>query len=169
MKRYIRNIVKVDDLEPIESMSQIGSDETANMVYYVNPDTNRRGDPYFKVYDNILRSKAKHMTRISFFEPKYIIHKPDKGMKYWKLNTSEIRAVIDYMNRRSALFRITNWQYAMYMWNMEFSFFNNGFDENKYDNAVMAYVDGFYDDEEHLGHPSYVPSFTQIPDYTKLK
>ncbi len=169
MKRYIKNVEDLSYLEPIESMSQIGSDETAKMVYYVNPDTNRRGDPYFKVYDNILRSKARTMTRISFLEPKYVIHKPDRGMKSWKLNKSEIKSMIKYLNKRSALFKITNWQYAMYMWNLEFSFFSKGFDENKYDNSVIAYVKGYYDVEENLNHPSYLPSYLEMPDYLLLK
>lgn len=169
MKRYIHTTKNLDGLEPIESMSKIGVDNSANMVYYVNPDLNRVGEPYFKVYDSISHPKATHIARISFLESRYIIHRDEAGKQPWKLNSSEKKKLVTYLNKKSGLVRVTNWVYSMYLWNYEYGFFDNiEIDDTKYSNVVEAFADGLYDIDENIRHPSYLPSCLIMPDYTQL-
>ena len=168
MKRYIRNTIQFEDLEPIESMSRIGLDKDANMLYYVNPDLNRVGEPYFKVYDSITHPKATHIARISFLEPKYIVHRDEAGKQPWKLSSSEKRKLIKYLDSRSGFFKMTFFQYAMYLWNNEFGFFDSIQLPEDLDNAMVAYAAGFYDDTSVASHPSYLRSNLLRPDYSKL-
>lgn len=168
MKRYIKTIEDVSELEPIESMARVGKDDEANMVYYVNPDLNRIGEPYFKVYDNISHPKAKHIARISFLEPRYIVHKEEAGKQTWRLNSSERKKMISYLNKKSPFFGISFFQYAMYNWNLEYGFLDIDFDESLYHDPIEAYKEGFFDTKENVNHPSYLPSYLEIPDYTKL-
>lgn len=168
MKRYIRNDQSIEELEPIVSMAKVGVDDVGKTVYYVNPDLNRIGDPYFKVYDNISHTKATHIARISFLEPRYVSHRDEAGKQPWKLNSSEKKKMVAYLNQKSGIVKTTNWIYCMYLWNNEYGFFDSISLDEKYSHGVFAYKDGFYDTDENLKHPSYLPSYLQIPDYTVL-
>lgn len=37
-----------------------------------------------------------------------------------------------------------------------------------YKTRIEAFVNGYYNTEENLKDPSYVPSYLKMPDYTKL-
>ena len=167
MKRYIKSITDTTELEPIVSMSKVGLDSKENMLYYVNPDINRVGEPYFKVYDSISHKKATHIARISFLEPRYILHKDETGKQPWKLSSSEKKKMLNYLNKSSGFFKMSFFQYAMYLWNNEYGFFDDKSLE-EYENPMIAYAKGIYDIEENIHHPSYLPSYLEIPDYTKL-
>ena len=168
MKRYIKSVDDANELEPIVSMSRIGLDSKETMLYYVNPDTNRAGEPYFKVYDNISHNKATHIARISFLEPRYIRHRDEAGKQPWKLSSSEKKKMLNYLKGSSGFFKMTFFQYAMYLWNNEYGFFDGVPLDGKFENIMVAYAKGFYDTEENIGHPSYLSSYLEIPDYTKL-
>lgn len=167
MKRYIKTIETTAGLEPIESMARVGVDTDSNMIYYVNPDLNRIGEPYFKVYNNTSHQKANKIARISFLTPKYIEHRDESGKQPWKLNSSDRKKVCNYLNKKSPFLGVTFFQYAMYNWNLEYGFLDHTLDE-KYDSPLSAYKDGFFDTEENLSHSSYLASYLVIPDYTQL-
>lgn len=169
MKRYITTEVDISYLEPIESMSQIGIDKENNRVYYVNPDTGRQGEPYFKAYNNKSVGKASSIARISFLAPKYIFHRNSDGKSNWILSSKERKQMVEYLNKKSAFFNVTSWQYAMYTWNLEWGFFSDGFPEDKFSSAIDAYVKGHFDSSKNLEHPSYLQSTLIMPDYTKLQ
>ena len=168
MKKYIKNTEDLSQLEPIESMSRIGLDRDSNMLYYVNPDTNRVGEPYFKVYDNITHGKATHIARISFLEPRYIIHRDEAGKQQWKLSSAEKKKMIKYLQKKSGFFKMTLFQYSMYLWNNEFGFFDKIELPTQYENTMIAYSKGFYDSTAISRHPSYLRSDIVMPDYMLL-
>lgn len=169
MKRYIKNIEDLSQLEPIESMSRIGLDKSSNMLYYVNPDTNRVGEPYFKVYDNITHSKSTHIARISFLKPNYIIHRDEAGKQPWKLNSSEKKKMVKYLEKKSGFFKMSLFQYSMYLWNNEYGFFDEIDLNDDFENTMIAYSKGFYDFTDVADHPSYLRSDLTMPDYMLLK
>ncbi len=168
MKRYIKNVEEHLELEPIVSMARVGLDDSAKMLYYVNPDDRRVGDPYFKVYNNISHRIATEIARISFLEPRYIVHRDEAGKQPWKLNSSEKKKMINFLSKKSGFLNLTFWQYTMYHWDNEYGFLHNQFDTTRYNNILEAYADGFYDTEENLNHPSYLRSDLQMPDYMQL-
>ena len=49
----------------------------------INPDSNRVGEPYFKVYNAGNWRKATKVARLFFFESKLIVHKSE-GVQPWK-------------------------------------------------------------------------------------
>ena len=52
-------------------------------------------------------------------------------------------------------------------WNNENDFLSS--DTGSYDNPVEAFVNGYYDTKDNLSNPSYVPSYTEMPNYMELK
>ena len=170
MKKYVRNIGNLAHLEPIESMARIGVDSDSNpqSVYYVNPDSNRVGDPYFKVYDSTSVTKSRRVARISFLEPVYIIHSDEGGKEPWILNSSEKKSLMKFLDKPSKFSGLSNFQYTMYQWNNEYGFLDETDGLEQYDNPVDAYIHGFYDTESNLKHPSYLPSYLVRPNYEGL-
>ena len=167
MKRYVSDIEDISNFEPIESMAQIGIDRDAQMAYYVNPDPSRIGEPYFKVYDRESYVKSTRIARISFLEPRYIQHKDTK--KPWILNHSEKRRLLQFLNDPSIKYSgASNWEYALYQWNNEHLLLNEAYNKKIYKDEIDAYIRGFYDIEENLDNPSYLPSNLPVPDYMKL-
>ena len=62
--------------------------------------TFRKGDEYFKVYNNENIVKSNKVIRISFLEPKSIYHKTD-GKQKWELTKSDMIKIVDILNSTS--------------------------------------------------------------------
>lgn len=130
------------------------------MLLAINPDSNRIGDPYFKMYNKPSWNKATKVARISFLEPKLIIHK-SQGVQPWtNLTKQDIDDLNDYLDspwKNHPGFTI--WDGLKYGWNEEW-----GFEVG----SEKEYIDGNYD-ELNKNNPSYLPSTLEIPDYYQLK
>lgn len=135
----------------------------------VNPDPNRIGDAYFKLFNASNYRKSDKQSRIKFNSPEYVYHKDSTGKTEWKLISDEKELLLEFLNSSSADNRNFNvWTLAKFHWNNEYGeFFSNDFPE-KYNSRLEAFADGYFDTKENLAHPSYLSSKLEIPDYTKL-
>lgn len=168
MKKVIYNIGEKDYfLEPIETMSTIGRNENPSFAVTVNPDSGRMGDCYFKYFNSADYRTADKLARISFTEPKKVIHKNTDGKQEWELNVKDKKILCKFLSSKSRKYKslnITNWQSALYHWNYEYGFFTYDYPDD-YGLEIEAYLDGFYDNIEH---PSYLKSTLRMPDYTLI-
>lgn len=157
MKKF--TVISENYREPIESMSQIGrngSEDKSEYCVYVNPDQSRTGDPYLKYYNARSYSKADKVIRLGMkkFE---IIHHSD-GLRFWDVTRKELKTLDNFLSGRSKIFSpYTNWQVALYLWNYESDLFTDIPD--KYNTIIEAFFDGYFDTEENLNKPNYLPSF----------
>lgn len=129
------------------------------LLMAINPDPNRIGDPYFKVYDADSWRKATKVARLSFFEPKLIIHTGGNVRPWKKLTKRDIEDIEDYLDSPArGDIGVTVWDKLKYEWNDEYGF---------YMKSISSYLNGEYD-EEYENEPSYVPSYIDPPDYKQL-
>ena len=146
--------------ELIYEMANVRRDRRNDfMLMAINPDSNRVGDPYFKVYDADSWRKATKVARLAFFEPKLIIHKSE-GIQPWKtLTRRDIEDIEDFLDSPArGDINATVWDVLKYRWNDEYGFYMRSFTD---------YIRGEYD-EEYKDDPSYVPSYLDPPDYRRL-
>ena len=88
----------------------------------VDSATNRKGNPYFKSYAGPSRSRKTPAARISFLEPKYIIHYKDSVKNQFKLNAGLKKILVQFFKSPHIKLdgkRMTNWQYAIIQYNVE--------------------------------------------------
>lgn len=148
------------EVEPIGEMATVFISEKPQLRILTNPDPDpdRIGDPYFKVFDtsNLKRSESK-VIRLAFLEPKIIYHK-DK-YKDWNISNKDIKNIKNVLqSQHDDHPEYTIWQMAKWLWNHEYF----GIVNTKRD----AYMNGELD-LEYGDHPSYVPSDTPIPETWK--
>lgn len=152
--------------EPIYSMAQIGQNEKPAFCIWVNPDQDRIGDPYFKMYDSQRYTTAKRSIRIGIKAPKLIYHKDGKGV--WAVTTSDMKYLDAFMSKKSRKYLgYTNWESTIFDWNYEYGFITPATD-SEYASDIDAFFGGYYDTSKNLNHPSYVPSTTKQPTYADL-
>lgn len=164
-QQEIRNFLS--KVEPIETFSIIDVDYDAQVAYYVNPDPDSTDEPYFKLYNHESFVKATKIARISFLEPNYI-KQCDKNQS-WILNFQEKERLLHFLSNPSDSYPyVSTWQHAMFQWNHECLLLEKQFDKCKYRNIVCAFSKGFYDTEENIHNPRYLPSYLPVPDYMKL-
>lgn len=140
-------------------MATAFSRESFSICLAINPDPNRVGEPYFKMYNAQSWRKATKVARISFKEPKLIKHSSNK--ESWNTVPRDIRhELIDYLDSESKTFpSFTVWDYLKYEWNMEWGF-DVGF--------PFEYFGG-KSDEKFKNEPSYLPSTLESPNYLELE
>ena len=138
-----------EESELLFEMATVYRNIEDNICITVNPDPNRIGEPYFKLYNHKSYNQASKAIRISFLEPKYIIHNNNRDMRDWFLNNKEKKSLMKYLNLVSDMFnedlnrKLSVWEKAIYLYNYE-----NGFDKE--------------DD-------NYLKLDTPIPNYLELK
>ena len=159
MKRVIRTYAAA------YSMASIGVNTNPAFAVQVHPDFGRSGDAYMKLYDNKGFSSEGNKTRVSLLRPKYVVH----NNEVWKLNSKYRRALVDFLNSPSKDFPgLTNWDMVKYHWNNECHVLSYDVDTGEL-TRPQAYVSGLYDTEDNLSNPSYVPSYSEMPNYLELK
>ncbi len=110
-------------------MSTVSRDYVQNWSIGLNPDINRNRPTYFKLYNNTNYKKATKCARISFLEPKYIVHRGEKGL--WKLaNNKEKKLLMNFLSSHKRGIKgidqpTSNWQYAIALWNVEMHFIDS--------------------------------------------
>lgn len=158
MKRYISKNDEVELLEPVESMATVLSDRNRSLCIVVNPDLNRIGDEYFKVYNNSSKIKASKIARISFRNSRYIVHHINDGKDIWYLNSRERKMLMDCLCSvvSSEDSRLTIYQLAIVAFNRE------RFDMNKTDSLNNTV------DNPNPEFPNALPIDLPMPDYNNL-
>ncbi|MCM1226143.1 MAG: hypothetical protein NC320_01800 [Clostridium sp.] len=166
MKKF--TVYPSDYKEPIMSMAQIGrSRDTDKFGYcvYVNPDSGRKGNPYFKFYNASGYNKADKVIRLGI--KKFEVIKHSDGFKFWDISKQEAKALDSFLSRKSKMYsQYTNWELMIFLWNVEALFITDAPDE--YESNIEAFFDGFYDTKENLAEPSYVPSYQERIVYADM-
>ena len=140
--------------EYLEEMATVYIDRENNYLYQVNPDRSRKGLEYFKLYDSVNWPKAKQVARISFREPKYIIHRNTDGKENWFLNSKQKKALVKALTMKSIKYQgYNNYQTAIIDFNLE-----KGLEPDKTKENLV----------NDLKYPVYLPIDLPIPDYMKL-
>lgn len=162
MKRYVRS------LEPIECMATIGKSVDDNFCVTVNPDQKRSGVCYLKYFNSSSYTSADKVIRVSLLEPRVIFHKNRDGKKTWRINSKDKKNLVEFLKRNSKDWVGTdNWHSVLYHWNNELGLIDDVVPE-EFNSAIEAFVAGYFDTKENLSHPSYVPSYLEMPDYTLI-
>jgi hypothetical protein len=143
------------EVEPLGEMATVGASEKPSLSVQINPDDNRVGNPYFKVYNDELPKKGKtKVCRLHFFDAGMEYHR-DKYLD-WIPNSKDIKNILRFLmepHEREKVY--TNWQMTKWLWNLEYKFFTPR-DIDRYMNGEL--------DLKFKDHPSYVPSDTTIPE-----
>lgn len=149
------------EIEPIgESVESatVGTWHKPNMRIIVNPDRHRKGDPYFKVFNDskLIHGESK-VARLSFLEPKRIYHRDE--FKDWDISIKDIKNIKTILNSEAKRYKGNSvWMITKWLWNFEYFSLD--------DDELDAYVSGELD-KQYKDHPSYVPSDTPIPETWK--
>ena len=164
MKKFT---VRATDLQDdIFCMAKIGSSIKPAFCVWVNPDSGRVGDPYLKYYNAQNYTEAESVIRLGLKEAKLIYHNDDK--KRWKVTKEQLKQLDTFLSSKSAEYRrYTNWQTTIYHWNYEYGFLDSEYPD-RYDTIIDAYMDGYFDTNDNLSNPSYIPSYQKQPSYADL-
>ena len=120
-EEYYIHRTHITNLNYLMGMAHIGSNTVEDtFLVYVNPKEGD-GHRYIKVYDNLSVKQAKQVIRLSFdgkigyvirdtFKPWAPSEVPFKTLHAWFCSPSQKEP------------RLTNWQYAIFMWNNELGF-----------------------------------------------
>lgn len=141
-----------DNQEPLVEMATVAIDRSLQLRIQVNPDRNRRGAPYFKVFDAAKDIPGE--TRVAR------LHFLDSGMEYhkdsyldWRLTNKDVRRIQKFLQQPYKNTEYTVWQMTCFLWNQEFRFSDF---EDEYFNGE--------DEAANKSHPSYVPFDTKMPN-----
>ena len=120
---------------------------------FVSYDEKRIGNQYFKVINAKRFESATKMARISFEEPKYIIHSKNYGKDIWFLDSHERRLLVSILETKQKN-GLTYGEEAIIQYNSECLGINR---DNQYDMTA-----------EQLRDLHGLPLNTPMPDYTLL-
>lgn len=106
--------------ELLEAMALTYIDKQNNCSMYVNPDRNSIGNEYFKFCNNASWIKATKLCRISFREPKYIIHSNSYKVEDWLLTKKEQKFLMTVLWSDSKKYKgFSVWQALIIDYNAE--------------------------------------------------
>ena len=121
----------------------------------VNPDQQRAGDEYFKLYDGKNFGAAKHVIRILFRGPYFDVH---VGKPLFKLNGHVRKNLVNFLSKKceeDGYEDCTNWQYAIILFNQE-----KGLPEEKTRKNIKR--------GEKVPYPEYLHFNLEMPEYENL-
>lgn len=122
MKKIITEIIKNQEDELFLEMATIGvvkdKHRKSNYLITVDAEPTHVGNAYFKIYDRTSVSKSKNNMRISFHEPRKIIHKGDRfgDMVITKLIGKYINEFFSSTNLTNP--SRTNWEESIIQYNL---------------------------------------------------
>lgn len=140
----------------LDAMATVYRDPKGRFLVSVNPDPNREGDEYFKLYNKTSRSSATKIARISFRKTEYIYHSMNQDKEDWILNAKEKKYIVKAFKKKNPAFydgQYTYWQFAIAQFNLE---------------KGLDYKKTFKNAGKKLKYPKYLPFDLEMPDYTKL-
>lgn len=115
-KKRLDACILLEAQESLYAMSNVYTDYFEyGASFQINPSEDRLGEPYFKVYDSFSIDKAKRIARLSFDEPKYIIHKDGLGKQSWFMNAFEKKYIVRLLKKN----RHSVWKKLISNWNKE--------------------------------------------------
>lgn len=156
----MKKLIKYD--EDINCMTTIGTNFSPTFTVIVNPDSRRIGDPYLKICDGKRFHSSEHTARLNLKEPALVKHHSD-GKKEWNLTNKDIKNLKNYLNSKSKKNpKYTNWEYTIFSWNDEYGFLES---YEGVEPLIDEFFNGYFDTEENLSNPSYVPSYQLMPDW----
>lgn len=105
--------------EMLEAMALTYIDKQDSYCLQVNPDQNSKTE-YFKFFNNVSWVKATKLCRISFREPKYIIHTNSHKVDDWLLTKKEQKYLIKVLWSDSKKYKgYSVWQALIIDYNAE--------------------------------------------------
>lgn len=87
--------------ESLYAMSNVYTNYTYKLSFQVNPTDSRIGEHYFKVYNHSRMTSSDKVARISFDEPRYIIHKDSSGKQPWILDSASKKNMIMLLSKNN--------------------------------------------------------------------
>lgn len=162
MKRYIHTEVKSTE-SYISCMSKLGDSDKPAFMVGVYEDGSHVGEPYLKIYNNPRYTKSTMVTRLSLIDGHRIIHKNYDGRQEWDIDNKTLKSLDIFLEKPSNQdTEYSNWQALLYLWNVETSIIC-GSTPKPYRSMLAAFVAGYYDTEENLSDPNYMPSYAEKP------
>lgn len=153
---FFKNFEVNNNIECLTELT-VGVDKKLGISIHVDPDINRKGNEYFKVYDSISYNKAKKISRIKFREPAYVTHSNRDKKKNYKLVSDEKDDLINFLNSKNHKNpELTNWEYAIILFNKRLDF-----SEEKTKKNLMFDKNSDYND-------NYLPFDLKMPNYKNL-
>ena len=144
------------EVEPLGEMATIFENVKPSILITVNPDPNRIGNPYFKVFNmgRLIPNETK-VARLHFIDSAMEYHQDHYND--WILSSKDIKNIKTILMKPHDDFPdYTVWDITKCMWNLEYhSFFSRS--------QRINYLNGELDDK-YKDHQSYVPSTTEIPE-----
>lgn len=140
----------------IDAMATIYRDTKGRFSIAVNPDPNRTGDEYFKLYNNAKKFAATKVARILFRKAEYVYHTNSDGKEDWILNAKEKKYLVKALQKQAKMpyEKYTNWQKAILLFNDE-----KDLDQEKTLKNLLP----------KPKYKNYLPFNLPMPDYTKLE
>lgn len=140
----------------LDAMATIYWDKKGRFCISVNPNPNRIGDEYFKLFNSSSVRTATKVARISFKAAKYIHHTNSDGKDDWILNSKEKKYLVKALQKQAKMpyAQYTNWQKAILLFNEE-----KHLDQEKTLKNLLP----------KPKYPKYLPFNLEMPDYTKLE
>ena len=138
----------------IDGMANVYRDPKSRFCIEVNPDKQRLGNEYFKLYNARQWKKATKIARISFRKAKYIKH--SDIFDDWVLANKEKKYLVEALQKQASMpyENYTNWQKAIILHNNEKGLPMEQTLENK-----LA----------DLKYPKYLPIDLPMPNYLELE
>lgn len=138
----------------INGMANVYRDPQSRFCIEVNPDKQRVGNEYFKLYNAKQWKKATKIARIAFRQAKTIKHKDI--FDDWILTNKEKKYLVDALQKHASMpyENYTNWQKAIILHNNEKGLSMEETLENKVND---------------LKYPKYLPIDLPMPNYLELK
>lgn len=166
LRKQINSILNEEPSEELFEMATIYPKNRSNhsIVLAVNPDSNKIGSPYFKLYigGSPKEGKATGVASIEFLHPKLIKNHKGNIPSILLLNSSEKKELVQYLTEFSQYFpKYTVWNTLKYFWNVEY-----GFDVGSIDDYMSGKFDDIYNISEKSA--SYLCSTITSPDYTLM-
>ena len=136
-----------------------------NILTAVNPDVNRKGDAYFKVYDSNSIDSAETVWRIYFNRPEFVKEHTGFIKASTEMKKKTKKDLINHLKLKcKENTKYTVWDALKFHWNDE-----NGFclDFN-FDDFMNGLVDKYYIENKLVFPVSYIKYNLDMPDYIKL-
>ena len=164
-KQEINEIIeKQEEDEFLLEMAVVGQirDKSRRFKYnvIVDSESDRVGEPYFKLFDKPNRIEAKQSLRVSFKEPKAIYH--SDGYKPIPITKKLGEFINDFMRKPNKQFpEYTNWQFSIIMFNSQSGRVPSNTQFSKLTQKVI--------DRNPQKYKFCIPIDLPMPDYTLLQ
>lgn len=155
--------------EPLEltAMSNVYYSKKDKITIQINPDRNRRGLPYFKVYNHYSYTIACKVARISMYSPAYIQHRSSDNKQNWYLNAKEKQTLVSCLQLKPMLSSYTIWQKLIIAFNNE----KFGIPEEDTISITKENISEYKKSLENEGYINLIDLLSfdlQMPDYLLL-